>query len=53
MRATHAALAISGLFARQREAIAHELTMRSWAERIEQHLATTMRCVWCSRGGVS
>lgn len=50
LRATHAALRISGLFARQREAIAYELAMRSWADFLEAHRDRTI--AWC-RGGRS
>ncbi len=52
LRATAAALRISGLFNRQRQAIEHELAMRAWADA----LAVTIEepaCVWTSRGGVS
>jgi hypothetical protein len=52
LRATHAALALSGPFARQREAIAIEITVRDWAEAIEDRLDRGV-CVWTERGGVS
>ena len=50
LTATDAALRVSGLFQRQREAIAHELAMRAWAEAVEAHLPETI--AWC-RGGKS
>ncbi len=52
LRATHAALQLSGLFGRQRQAIAHELAMRAWADALEQKMAEAT-CVWTSRGGRS
>lgn len=50
LRASYAALSISGLFARQRAAIAHELAVRAWAEAVEEKLGSTI--AWC-RGGKS
>lgn len=52
LRATYAALRISGLFARQRAAIAHELAVRAWAEAVAERLSEPT-CVWTSRGGRS
>lgn len=52
LRATYAALQLSGLFARQRAAIAHELAVRAWAEAVAQQLEE-QGCVWTSRGGRS
>jgi hypothetical protein len=53
LRATNAALRISGLFAQQRAAIEQELTTRAWCAWVEARLQSAYRCVWCSRGGVS
>lgn len=50
LRASYAALSISGLFARQRAAIAHELAVRAWAEAVEERIGSTI--AWC-RGGRS
>ncbi len=50
LRASLATLTMLAVLPKQREAIAHELAMRAWAEAVEAGLSTTI--AWC-RGGRS
>jgi len=53
LRALGATYRLLGVLPEERDAIAHELAVRAWADAVEERLENELSCSWCSRGGQS